>query len=221
MTQKPKQIMEPSLQDVLYNHKEDILKSIHCVNIGKIQAFDSENQTADILISYKKVISEDPNGTKTLQEYPVLLQCPCIVLRGGLGSLRMPITANDYCIVLFNDKDIDNWYAGQEGAAPNTERKHDLSDGIAIVGLGSLITSLDNYLSNQVSLEYDNSKMELKTNQIDITATLLKVIGGLQGTGQVRGATLKADNGATGSMSAASPTGQITVVDGIVTSITP
>jgi hypothetical protein len=220
MTQ-PKQIFDPELSDILRAHKQNIFKDINAIKIGKIEAFDLDNQTASISIVYKKVIDEDSKGVKTLQEYPLLMECPVIGIYGGLGSLEMPVKAGDYAIVFFNDQDIDNWYNGNLGTGPNTERQHDLSDAFAWVGIRNLITALEDYADDRIRLRYGNSKIEILTALIEATTTLFKVTGGFQGTAEVRGETLKADNGATGSMSAASPTGQITVANGIVTSITP
>jgi hypothetical protein len=71
----------------------------------------------------------------TSVEYPVLVDCPYFVLQGGGAYIDMPISAGDYCLVLFNDRDIDNWWSTANVADPASTRKHSFSDAIALVGL--------------------------------------------------------------------------------------
>ena len=54
---------------------------------------------------------------------------------GGGFTLTFPIAAGDECIVLFNDRQIDNWLATGAGKPPIVGRAHDLSDGLALVGI--------------------------------------------------------------------------------------
>jgi hypothetical protein len=53
----------------------------------------------------------------------------------------MPIQEGDECLVLFNDRDMDNWYSGSSSSGVATPRLHSFSDGIILVGLSSLNNS--------------------------------------------------------------------------------
>lgn len=132
----------PELADLIRNIKDDIFRSLNCVKIGSIQSFNQEKKTAKINLLFKRAIND-----KTIS-YPVLVDCPVFTLQGGGGSLQMPIAAGDTCLVLFADRNIDNWYSTGSEAAPGNQRCHDISDGIAIVGLNSLVSSLANYDDN-------------------------------------------------------------------------
>jgi hypothetical protein len=44
------------------------------------------------------------------------------------------INPGDACLVIFSDVDIDNWFETGEASAPNSPRRHSLSDGFAFVG---------------------------------------------------------------------------------------
>ena len=228
----------PGLVDVLDNFKEDILKSLNAVQIGEVRAFNASRQTVNVQVVIKQLVDE-VDGVKRYQDYPLMLECPLMFLNGGGSHLTMPVQAGDSCIILFNDRDIDNWFIEGGVKAPNTKRKHDLSDALAIVGVRNLQNALTDYPSDAVRLQYDTAnKVEIKTGTIETTTPLLKqtgnatvegdatVTGGLAVGGNVTsqsGGTvtfdspvsttgdLSAGNGATGTFTT------VTVVNGIVT----
>jgi hypothetical protein len=47
----------------------------------------------------------------------------------------MPIQSGDTCLVLFCDRDLDNWFESGQITTLNSNRVHDLSDGVALVGI--------------------------------------------------------------------------------------
>ena len=132
----------PELTDLIRSIKEDIFRSLNSVKIGKIFSFDQVKKTAQIQLLFKRSLTD-----KTVS-YPVLVDCPVFTLQGGGGSLRMPIKKGDPCLVLFADRNIDNWYSAGAEAAPANSRCHDIADGIALVGLNSLADSMANYDDN-------------------------------------------------------------------------
>lgn len=145
--------------------------SMSCVHIGTIRAFDPNTQLANVEIAYKQVVAIEEDGTKTLQEYPLLMECPVIVLFGGVDILTLPIQVGDSCLVLFNDRDIDQWLVSGNGSTPQTARLHDLSDGIAIVGIRPLTNSIGNYLANGIRLSHGGGD-----SQMDLTDALITTI---------------------------------------------
>lgn len=182
-----KQKQTPNLSDILYFHKRDIMKSINCVNVGSVQSFDETDQTATIQISVKQVTDVDESGVKTLQEYPVLLKCPVITLTGGSSYLSMPIAQGDTCLIFFNDRDIDNWFYEGGVKSPNTPRVHDLSDGIAIVGIRNIQNAISDYLTNGVRIKYDDAcKIDLQENLINSLSLLWFHLGNMVITGALQ-----------------------------------
>lgn len=183
----------PGLTDLLDAHKRDVQLSINCVQIGIIQSFNAAKQTANIQLSMKQVSVVAPDGTRTIQNYPILIQCPVMTLFGGVAFMSMPILPGDNCIVLFNDRELDNWLNAGDGQTPTTPRLHDLSDGIAIVGIRPLTKSIASYLTNGIRLSYDNnsSKIDLKESLIDTIAALflhhgnMEIAGNLQVDGNI------------------------------------
>jgi len=129
-------IIPPGLDDVLVELKTEIFSTMNCIQIGKIEKVNS-NQTVEISLQVKRRVS----GDKTA-DYPLLVDCPYFVLQGGGAYLDMPIVKGDYALVLFNDRNIDTWWSTGNVKEPFDRRKHNLSDGIALIGLNSSINSL-------------------------------------------------------------------------------
>jgi hypothetical protein len=164
----------PDLTEVLEATKRDMKIAINCVQIGIIQAFDTSTQLATIQIAMKQVKDVAEDGTRTVVEYPLILECPVMVLFGGVDVLTLPIAAGDNCIVLFCDRDIDQWLNNGNDKVPTTSRAHDMNDAFAIVGIRPLTNSIANYLSNGIRLSHGtgNSQIDLKTDLIDSIADL-------------------------------------------------
>lgn len=163
MANNTQQANQPTLASLLALHKEDIMYSINCHQVGEIVSFNSSTQTAEVKIKMLRLM----NGE--LKEYPILVDCPCIILSGGKGRLTFPIQAGDSCLVLFNDKDIDNWYAGGQTMQPRTSRVHNFADAIALVGARNLQNSISDYLADGTELKYGNSTIKLQDNKVTLT----------------------------------------------------
>lgn len=230
-----KQTSKPSMNDVLNEFKSDVGVSYNCVQIGIIEDFDASNQTATIRIAIKKIISEEADGTKVFKEHPLIMQCPVMTYFGGNSFISCPIESGDNCIVLFCDRDIDEWLYGGGVQAPNSRRIHDINDAIAIVGIRNFQKSISDFLANGIRISFAaDSRIDLTEDAIDSIAALfthdgnmeitgsLTVSGNVYGDGggallldsdltQTSGKILKAGNGATGTFST------VTVLDGIVT----
>lgn len=140
---------EPSLKDVLDQLKKDVFLSLNCHHVGTVQSFDASNQTATVTVNYKKTYFQLNPETglygPVLVDYPIMVDCPVIALGGAATGLTFPIEAGDECLVLFNDRDLDNWFKGGAGAGVATPRLHSFADGVVLVGVRSLGNVLTNY----------------------------------------------------------------------------
>lgn len=132
---------EPSLTDVLSYHRKGIFLDFNCHHVGMIESFNGTNQTAKVTINYKKTYFK-PNAMGVvkaeLRDYPIIVDAPVIFLGGGGFSLTFPVSVGDECLVLFNDRDIDAWFAGSSSSANPTGRLHSFADAFVLVGIRSL-----------------------------------------------------------------------------------
>lgn len=150
---------DADLNEVLNTLKIDILNNLNCHLIGEIVKFNPEFQTANIKIKFKKYLLDN-----TEKDYPVLLDCPIIIH----NMERKPVLIGDECLVIFNDKDLDNWYISGTVVSPNTMRVHSINDAIAIIGIHNKTNSIANYNNDELGYNYLNKKLliDLSTNKI-------------------------------------------------------
>lgn len=146
---------DPELADLLDQFKKSLLLDFNCHHIATVQEFDPATQTARATVNYKKTFFDitDVGLVKPrLVDYAPIVEAPVVVLSGGDYAMTMPIKAGDECLVLFNDRDFGNWYAGSSSSAVPTPRLHAYTDAIILVGLRSKPKMIANYNANGIEL---------------------------------------------------------------------
>lgn len=167
-----KVLAEPRLIDVLNLLAKDIRANLNCHAVATIQSFDSETQKVTATINYKKTYIERNATTKTYSpkqvDYPLLVDVPIVMLQGGTAALTFPIAAGDTCLILFNDRDMDNWLYSGQVLPVNTPRMHSFADGIALIGLRA---------SNNPLADYDEDRAVLRNDKayVGVGAQLVKI----------------------------------------------
>lgn len=186
---------EPQLKDLLDLALRQSSLNLNCHAVGTVQEFNPATQVASVTINYKKTINE-PNVVTSiyaqkLVDYPLLVDAPVIALGGGGFCLTMPIAKGDECLVLFNDRDMDNWYAtGATGAAVDTGRAHSFSDAIILVGLRSTPNVVIDYDADGVAL-----RNKLGTVKIKLTDSTIKLSNGATASIEVTASETKITQG--------------------------
>ncbi len=157
--------------------KDSIFSELRVAAPGIIQSFDAVKQTATVKIAIKEQI--DNNGITEDVEIPLLLDVPIVIPQAGGYAITLPISAGDECLVVFSDACIDGWWQSGGIQGQIDKRRHDLSDGFAILGVKSQPNILTGYSTNSASLRtVDGScKVEVKSNEIEVSAPTVKVTG--------------------------------------------
>lgn len=136
---------------------------------GIIQSFDAEAQTAIIQPALREKVV-DPSGNVSDIDLPLLLDVPVVFLRAGGFAITFPVEKDDECLVIFGDMCIDGWWAAGGVQNQLEKRRHDLSDGFAILGVSSQPNKIQNY--NESNLEIRSlsgeQKIELSNSGIDL-----------------------------------------------------
>jgi hypothetical protein len=160
-------IKQPKLTDVFLLHEEKMRQNLHCVKIGIIQSYDATKRTAQVQVSFRRLMWDD-----TITDYPVLFDAPVFTLQGGGIGAQFPIAAKDECLLLFADSDIDLWYQNGGAQVPNSSRRHDISDCICLVGLNSLAKPLT------LALAADEGGVADATAKVAIKSGMIKMSNG-------------------------------------------
>lgn len=168
---KPKKLnlMESNLTTLLNAFKEVVFSNLNCHKVGKIVSFDAANQTAQAEMLVQKSI----NGQ--IIEYPVLVDCPVFVMSGGNACITMPVTAGDSCLVMFNDDDMDNWFATGSKQEANTNRHHSFTDALIMVGYRHQANKISNYSASTMQIRMGSTIIDISDSKAEITDGTAKV----------------------------------------------
>lgn len=171
-----RKLTDPTLRDLLNLHTKEVMLELNCHAIATIQRFDSEKQTCTATINYKQTFFQggtDGEYKPVLKDYPILLDVPVIILGGGAARVTFPIQKGDYCVIMFNDRDMDSWIqSGQIG--PNASgRLHSFSDGIALVGLYPASAPMTGY-------DMDHAALVWGETMVGITASKVKIANAVE-----------------------------------------
>lgn len=161
---------EPTLSDYMNLMKRDVSLSINCVQIGTIQKYNEVSNTASVKINFLRQLA---SGDKI--EYPVLEDCPVFILNGGGASITFPIAPGDQCLILFNDRNIDNWYLDGSIKEPRDNRVHSIADGMILVGISDSAHAII-APSQSACLNGGSKKIAIKNDATDLKTLLLSLI---------------------------------------------
>ena len=183
-------INPPDLDDLLAESRDMLLSNFNAVQIGKIETVN-DDQTLSTKIQFLRRLPDGKTG-----KYPLLVDVPYFVLNGGGSYLDFPIAAGDYCLILFCDRNIDNWWNTANVAKPADTRKHNIADGIALVGInprtkafernGAALRIIGPTGSNSfLSFKPDGSIDIEAPGNVEITAPLSTINGNVQVNGTI------------------------------------
>jgi hypothetical protein len=186
-------VPQAAIYEQFWQFAADLRCSIPCIvtDISKV----ASNQTVTVQVA----IMENPmlKGVPTPTAIKPLGDVPIAVYRGGGFSITLPIAVGDECLVVFSDYCIDGWWsAGGTSNTQGIQRRHSLSDGIAIFGLCSQASRIiPNYSPSTLQIRTDDgtSVVELDANgTVRIIASTIIDLNGpvsINGTLTVSGAT--------------------------------
>lgn len=163
----------PQLKDLLDLWKLNSDLDFNCHHLATIQSFDSEKQTVQCSINYKQTYWELDQTNRNLipknLDYPTLIDCPVIVIGGGPCRITFPITKGDQCILMFNDRDIENWFQGASASPNATATLHGFSDAIALIGPNNLSSLIENYDTIRALITNGNAKLGINSENNKLT----------------------------------------------------
>lgn len=151
--------------------KDSIGIDLRVASPGIIQSVDYTRQTCTVQLAIKEKLNFDGNLENV--EIPTLLDVPFFVYSGGGYCLTLPISPGDDCLVVFGDTCMDAWW--QSGGVQNQieRRRHDLSDGFAIVGFRSQPQVVSGYSPGTLQLRNaaGDACIEISGSNINIRAS--------------------------------------------------
>ena len=168
--------------DKARRERSDFSRTLRVAITGVVTEVNYSAQTVSVQPTIREKI--EINGTYQWVELPILINVPFFVYSGGGYCITLPVSPGDECLVIFADSCIDAWW--QSGGVQNQveRRRHDLSDGMAIVGFRSQVHTVPGYSGDsvQVRTEDGGTFIDLKPGQVTINANV-QINGNLSTSG--------------------------------------
>lgn len=139
---------------------------------GIVKSFDKVAQTVTVQLCVK----ENMVVAGLLEQgvlLPLLYDVPIYMPRAGKFVLTMPVTVDDECLVVFGDMCIDGWWQSGGVQSQIHKRRHDLSDGFAIIGPWSQPRVIDNYDDSAVRLRTLDNQTYIEVSEAEIIVEAL------------------------------------------------
>lgn len=111
--------------------RSDVMFNLRCCIPCIVQSYDPEKGTVECQPAVReKIINQ--NEENEYRNLPLLLNVPVVFPSNSEYAVTFPLEKGDECLVLFSDLSIDNFWQKGNVQNPIEDRRHDLSDGIAI-----------------------------------------------------------------------------------------
>lgn len=128
-----------NFNDVMEIAQDAIMSRLNCHNIGRILEFDKLTQTCTVELMQLKQFNQ-----YTITPAPIT-QVPLIMLGAGGAYITMPNPVGTICLLLFLDRNMDNFMETGVQYVPDTTRMHDFTDAIALTTFTTLANPLNDY----------------------------------------------------------------------------
>lgn len=133
---------------------------------GIIASFDPDKitVTVDIAVRDKLKIKNEYVD----KQIPRLLDVPLMLPHGGNFALTIPVQPGDECLVIFADMCMNSWWANGGIQNQEVDRRHDFSDGFAVLAPWSQKTKIDDLATDAIEIRTADNSTKLSVTQDDV-----------------------------------------------------
>lgn len=125
----------PGLDEVISLAMDRRLEEVYTAIPARVTAYDPVTQQCHAQPSIK-LAYENEEGTRTVEDPPVVTNVPVMWPRGGGFRLTFPLAAGDDVLLVFSMRSIDLWQERGGCLDPQDDRRFHISDAIAVPGMG-------------------------------------------------------------------------------------
>lgn len=162
------------IETYLHNHTANLYTSIPA-SVVKVNSNGDSIESVDCRPCIQETFSDG-----VVAESPVVYSVPVIFPSAGGGILSFPVSVGDTVLLCFGMRDMDNFLDGNIDQPAPTQRLHNMTDGVAIVGLYPTKDNLEPS-TKDVELKYKGSKVKISNNgDISLEASTVKIKGNLE-----------------------------------------
>lgn len=123
-----------TLEELLLAAQDTALAGVWTALPGVVQAYNASEQTVDVQPAVMNGYT-DESGDRATETLPVIPRVPVVFPGAGVYSITWPLAVGDTVLLVFSSRSIDTYLAQGGVADPRDDRRHSLSDAVAIPGL--------------------------------------------------------------------------------------
>lgn len=156
-------------------YMQEQLADLRVAMPGTVESVNWSQQTVSVRLGIREKVNID--GTLEWEEIPVLPDVPFFMPRAGGYLLTLPVSPGDECLVVFGDCCIDGWWQNAGVQNQVDRRRHDLSDGFALIGVWSQPRRISGYSTSTAQLRNESGSafVELDGNNIRIKGSTVSI----------------------------------------------
>lgn len=163
------------LSEVVRAGVEAGVADLHVALPGRIERFDPATMLADVkpMIADARTIDDK----RTPLPFPVIPNVPVQFPGGGGFRITFPVQPGDACVLIFSDRSLDLWVAKGGEVDPVDDRRHALTDAIALLGVKDAAHPWGNVSTDALTIGHDASgpRAEFREDEIRLDGGTAKV----------------------------------------------
>lgn len=207
----PERSQTQRLEEVVSDATDEALYMLRVALPAMIVDYDDSTQFASVQALIMHAY-QDEQGDRVVEPIPVIHDVP-VHFPGGFGGnarITFPVQKGDTCLALFCSSAIDRWLqrAGAAIVDPVDDRRHDINDAIAYVGLhnyktvptpaplDALVVHAYNGLLIRLGSPAADGDVVVQSALDDFMSALTTAIAGLNNLAALKSALLALNSGA-------------------------
>lgn len=130
----------PEFTEVLDRARESAAADVRVACVARVVRWSSSKpREVDVQPVMKRAYTNE-DGVRTAEKLPVIPSVPLIYPGGGGFVVTWPMQVGDEVLLVFSDDSLDSYLqvGGAQDIDPQDDRRHHLSDAIAIPGIAKL-----------------------------------------------------------------------------------
>lgn len=123
----------PTYADVIQRALEARLGEVHTTLPGRVEKFDTNTHRASVQPLVRRAYYDEAE-TRQTERYPVIPDVPVLFHGSGSNRITFPVKVGDLVLLVIASCSLDRVLVQGKEVDPQDDRRHALSDAIAIPG---------------------------------------------------------------------------------------
>lgn len=157
-------MINPDIMDYVKAVQKETFAKLNCMRIGLINQILPNNEV-QCLITNKKLMGTNSDGTQEVKNYP-----PVYAKVWYMIGIDFPLEEQMQCLLLFNDREFDSFFATGQVSPLSDLRTHSLNDCVCI----PLYRPVQD---GNYNIKAPNKNLNIEAKSINLTAETINING--------------------------------------------